>query len=40
METKKLEEYLIKKDNKTDIVSLLEKVDLKGNRFGPRALAR
>jgi len=29
METKKLEKYLIKKDNKTDIVSSLEKVDKK-----------
>lgn len=29
METKKLEKYLIKKDNKTDILSSLEKVDKK-----------
>ena len=29
METKKLEKYLIKKDNKTDMLSSLEKVDKK-----------
>lgn len=29
METKKLEKYLIKKDDKTDMLSSLEKVDKK-----------